>query len=81
MKATRVFPILNRQSRQESEHFANHNPHKKVRRDLTEKKQDLTEKSIILMVLTEVLSQQDFIIIKLENLDLTWLISVRVNEN
>ena len=81
MKATRVFPILNRQSRQESEHFANHNPHKKVRRDLTKKKQNLTEKSIILMVLTEVLSQQDFIIIKLENLDLTWLISVRVNEN
>ena len=31
-------------------------PHKKVYRDLTEKKQDLTEMSIILMVLTEILS-------------------------
>ena len=49
LKATRVFPILDSQSRQESERFANHNPHKKVKRDLT-------EKSIILMVLTEVLS-------------------------
>ena len=29
-------------------------PHKKVSRDLTEKKQDLTEISIILMVLTEI---------------------------
>ena len=29
-------------------------PHKKVSRDLTEKKQDLTEMSIILMVLTEI---------------------------
>ena len=29
-------------------------PHKKVYRDLTEKKQDLTEMSIILMVLTEI---------------------------
>ena len=31
-----------------------HNPHKKLRQDLTEKKQDLTETSIILMVLTEI---------------------------
>ena len=29
-------------------------PHKKVRRDLTEKKQDVTEMSIILMLLTEI---------------------------
>ena len=29
-------------------------PHKKVSQDLTEKKQDLTEMSIILMVLTEI---------------------------
>ena len=29
-------------------------PHKKVSRDLTEKKQDLTDMSIILMVLTEI---------------------------
>ena len=29
-------------------------PHKKVSRDLTEKKQDLTKMSIILMVLTEI---------------------------
>ena len=29
-------------------------PHRKVSRDLTEKKQDLTEMSIILMVLTEI---------------------------
>ena len=31
-------------------------PHKKVSRDLTKKKQDLTEMSIILMVLAEILS-------------------------
>ena len=30
------------------------NPHKKVSQDLTKKKQDLTEMSIILMVLTEI---------------------------
>ena len=30
------------------------NPHKNVSRDLTKKKQDLTEMSIILMVLTEI---------------------------
>ena len=29
-------------------------PHKKVSRDLIEKKQDLTEMSIILMLLTEI---------------------------
>ena len=29
-------------------------PHKKVSRDLTEKKQDVTEMSIVLMVLTEI---------------------------
>ena len=29
-------------------------PHKKVSRDLTKKKQDLTEMSILLMVLTEI---------------------------
>ena len=29
-------------------------PHKKVSQDLTKKKQDLTETSIILMVLTEI---------------------------
>ena len=31
--------------------------------------------------LTEILSYQDFIIINLENLGLTWLIFVRCNEN
>ena len=30
------------------------NPHKKVSQDLTEKKQDLTEICIILMILTEI---------------------------
>ena len=48
-------------------------PHKKVSRDLTGKKQGLTEMGI--------LSKQDFIIINLENLGLTWLISVSLNEN
>ena len=33
---------------------ASANPHKKVSQDLTEKKQDLTEMSIILMVLIEI---------------------------
>ena len=31
-----------------------YHPHKKVHQDLTKKKQDLTEMSIILMLLTEI---------------------------
>ena len=34
--------------------YFRNNPHKKVSQDLTEKKQDLTEMSIILMVLIKI---------------------------
>ena len=60
-------------------------PHKKVSRDLTEKKarfnRDMYNFNGINRDLSEILSEWDFIIINLENLGLTRLISVKFNEN